>query len=168
LFDVGDQDQRQLLPDHFVAVRSGMYPVRQALQLTAPVSDLRELVGDLRAGGVAWGPVPMASINPTAVATIAALTGGSLHGLAAVLKAYFSRHRDRALLLHRDGSVQLSGMSEEEMTRHLNTILQAALEDQAGSDDLWDEVMGPRDAWTMPPVRAAEDNDPEGSADTDD
>lgn len=125
-----------------VQVGFGMYPVAGALRFRTSVADAEQLAGEMKTAGLDIGPVPMMSAEPVQLATFAVLTGGTLTGLAAVLRSYFSRHQHRAVLIDKDGTkIHLQGLSQHEMESVIERTLTAAMEAQHESDALWDRVM---------------------------
>ena len=140
-----DLSPGQFAPDALiVAVGSGMYPEKQALQIRVSASDAEELVAAFCAEGFEIGPVPTASSVQAQLAVFAVLAGGgSLGGMAAVLRAFFNRHQHRSLLVERDGTRhEMKGMSQRDMDALLDRHLKEAQQRQVESDNLWDEVMG--------------------------
>lgn len=106
-------------------------------------------MADLRGHGLELGPVPMASATTEQLATFAVLTGGTLTGLAAVLRVFFNRHQHRSLLIEKGGtSYHLQGMSATEMAELIDGVLERALDAQNEADELWDDLMGPGDEET--------------------
>lgn len=122
-----------------------MYPRRHALQIRVSVNAAPELIEDFKRSDIEVGVVPMASAEMQDLATFAVLTAGSLTGASAVLRAFLWRHRHKSFLLAEDGSVEIKGMSQSEMVALVDRVLSEALERQAQSDALWDEVMPPRE-----------------------
>lgn len=129
----------------FFGIGAGMYPERHAIQLRLSPEVADEVAAALEENGVRVGPVPMASATMQELVYLAALTGGSLHGIAAVLRAVLHRHQHRAVVFGPDGSVRVKGLSEAETERLVDKFLQDAQERQLRNDELWDEVMPPRE-----------------------
>lgn len=127
-----------------VAIGTGMYPEKQSLQVRVTPHLAQELANDIEAEGLRVGPVPMASAGPAELAAFAVATGGALTGLAAVLRAFLSRHQHKAVVFEQNGTrYEVRGMSPKDTAAMIDRVLGEALERQRGNDRLWDEVMPP-------------------------
>lgn len=126
-----------------VGVGSGMYPERQAILVRVSADAAQDLVGALQAEGMDVGLVPMNTALPwDQFAQIAVLTGGSLVGLARVLEAFFNRHQHRSVkFLHQGESVEVAGMSKEDMRETITSILRETQARQEKNDELWDKLV---------------------------
>lgn len=99
---------------------------------------------DLRAGleaeGVYVGEAQEAHLGPELAILIGSFAGG-LGGLAAVLNAFFGRHRHKRFIFRHDGmEIDLSGRGEDEIARLVDDELRRQHERQLAEDAEWQRM----------------------------
>lgn len=112
---------------------------RPGLQIRAAQGHVLELANDLRAADALLG-FPIQESLAVEVSAVLASTAGGIHGVAAVIRAFASRHAHRRVLLKtRDGdTIEVSGASPSEVQALLETLLTTLNEQQAEMRHLYE------------------------------
>ena len=112
---------------------------RPGLQIRAAQGHVMELAHDLRAADALLG-FPMQASLAVEMSAVLASTAGGIHGVAAVIRAFASRHSHRRVLLKtRDGdTIEISGASPSEQQALLETLLARLNEQQAEMRHLYE------------------------------
>lgn len=105
-----------------------------------------ELQQMLKAEGIFGGVAIQESADIPELAALFASFAGGLTGVAAVLRAFFGRHKNRSILVERGGtSYQLKGMSQKDMEALVDRLLETASSEQSEIEHLYRDIPGMED-----------------------